>query len=262
MKVILSRKGFDSANGGMPSPVVDGELLSMPIPSPEGANPRRFSDLEHEGLNYFELLKQLKPSFSDACCHLDPDIRSGLAQRDGWVPAFGQVGAAQSHLEKQGVGLGDLFLFFGWFRNTVRKNGGLVYRGPDIQAIFGYLQIGEVLKGDAIADRCLWHPHAGSEYSCKNNALYLASDALVIDGVPTGLPGSGVLAFRDDLVLTKPGASRSRWKKHPWMERARISRHSADNLKDNYFQSVFIGQEFVIQDDAAVCRWAEGIIRG
>ena len=34
MKVILSRKGFDSSNGGCPSPILpDGTLLSLPIPT-------------------------------------------------------------------------------------------------------------------------------------------------------------------------------------------------------------------------------------
>ena len=34
MKVILSRKGFDSANGGILSPIFeDGTMLSFPIPS-------------------------------------------------------------------------------------------------------------------------------------------------------------------------------------------------------------------------------------
>lgn len=33
MKIILSRKGFDSGNGGFPSPKMpDGTLLTMPIP--------------------------------------------------------------------------------------------------------------------------------------------------------------------------------------------------------------------------------------
>ncbi len=33
MKVVLSRKGFDSANGGIPSPIMpDGTMLSLPIP--------------------------------------------------------------------------------------------------------------------------------------------------------------------------------------------------------------------------------------
>ena len=35
MKVIISRKGFDSGYGGMPSPILpDGTMISMPIPSP------------------------------------------------------------------------------------------------------------------------------------------------------------------------------------------------------------------------------------
>ena len=34
MKVVLSRKGFDSANGGIMSPIFeDGTMVSFPIPS-------------------------------------------------------------------------------------------------------------------------------------------------------------------------------------------------------------------------------------
>jgi len=37
MKVILSRKGFDSGYGGFPSPVLpDGTMLSLPIPVSSG----------------------------------------------------------------------------------------------------------------------------------------------------------------------------------------------------------------------------------
>ena len=33
MRIILSRKGFDSANGGYPSPIMpDGRMVSLPIP--------------------------------------------------------------------------------------------------------------------------------------------------------------------------------------------------------------------------------------
>jgi hypothetical protein len=39
MKIILSRKGFDSAHGGIASPVFPGgEMLSFPIP---GTNPAK-----------------------------------------------------------------------------------------------------------------------------------------------------------------------------------------------------------------------------
>ena len=51
--------------------------------------------------------------------HLDPDIdRSADNRLPGWRPALGQTGAAQTHLEGQGVGPGDVFLFFGWFREV------------------------------------------------------------------------------------------------------------------------------------------------
>ena len=39
LKVILSRKGFDSSNGGCPSPIMpDNTLLSFPIPSDDGVS--------------------------------------------------------------------------------------------------------------------------------------------------------------------------------------------------------------------------------
>src|SRR6267378_2603959 len=33
MRVIFSRKGFDSAAGNPPSPIIDGEPISLPIPT-------------------------------------------------------------------------------------------------------------------------------------------------------------------------------------------------------------------------------------
>ena len=45
MKIILSRKGFDSANGGIVSPIMeDGTLVSFPIPADEDDN-GNFDDL-------------------------------------------------------------------------------------------------------------------------------------------------------------------------------------------------------------------------
>ena len=52
MKVILSRKGFDSMNGSCPSPIMpDGTLLSMPIPSDDEAN---YDDLYYNGIYRIE----------------------------------------------------------------------------------------------------------------------------------------------------------------------------------------------------------------
>ena len=58
---------------------------------------------------------------------------------------FGQVGAAEKHLENRGVGAGDVFLFFGLFRNVEKSAGRWTYvRGAlPVHVIFGWLQIAE-----------------------------------------------------------------------------------------------------------------------
>jgi hypothetical protein len=84
MKVILSRKGFDSKFGGMPSPIMpDNTLLSMPIPSLNGNN--KYSDLQYGGISYETILKKLRPKKYNAIhlkykgkCHLDPDLRRDI----------------------------------------------------------------------------------------------------------------------------------------------------------------------------------------
>lgn len=118
MKIILSRKGFDSVSGGCPSPILpDGALLSMPIPSQKGV---RYADLTYGGHTYADILTGLNPKRQYEACHLDPDIRSGIRTipvKD-WKPAFGQTGSAAGMLQNAGVTVGDLFLFFGLFRQT------------------------------------------------------------------------------------------------------------------------------------------------
>lgn len=61
MKIILSRKGFDSENGGYPSPIMpDGRLISLPIPSWDD---NCYSDLILDNeISYFDIMQQLKPT--------------------------------------------------------------------------------------------------------------------------------------------------------------------------------------------------------
>lgn len=257
MKIILSRKGFDSQYGRIPSPILpDGTLLSLPIPTSESGC--RFIDLRHGGLPYSELIVSLggDQTVASGCCHLDPDLRLGSAP--GWVPAFGQTGAAQTHLTNQGVGIGDLFVFFGRFRQTEhRPDGALRYANgaPAQHIVFGYLQVGAIVQGDQIGDYP-WHPHAENPHPQHNNTLYLARDRLT----GTDLPGAGVLAHRPDRVLTAPGLAQSRWRLLDWMPQTRISYHSAGSCRDGYFQSAAKGQEFVVDATPAVRAWAESII--
>ena len=178
MKVILSRKGFDTGNGGCASPIMpDGTLLSLPIPTDDQLT---YDDISYKGLSYQQLLKQLNPKENYHGCHLDPDLRKDirLSVPVNWQPAFGQSGSAQGELQNQEVGEGDLFLFFGWFRQVEKtSDAGYCYvpNAPDLHVIYGYLQVEKVLtQADDIA-KCEWHPHADFDrHDNRNNALYLA----------------------------------------------------------------------------------------
>ena len=121
MKVILSRKGFDNQYGGQPSPILpDGTLLSFPIPAKN--EDIRYSEIFYEGKSYLDIIKELNKNSKikdNYVCHLDPDIRF-IKERyiKNWRPLFGQANSALGHLNKQEVGIGDVFLFFGSFRKT------------------------------------------------------------------------------------------------------------------------------------------------
>lgn len=69
MKVILSRKGFDSKNGGMPSVIMpNGDMVSMPIPALHGQS---YASLHYKGKRYSKLLKELRPAFRERNCHAE-----------------------------------------------------------------------------------------------------------------------------------------------------------------------------------------------
>ena len=121
-KIILSRKGFDSANGEMASPIfTDGRIISLPIPEDSKKKIEDFSlqysDIQNDGKTYREIIRQLRPNHEhlDDYCHLDPDIYKSIKNREmEWEACFGQSTAALSHLDSQKVNVGDIFLFFGW----------------------------------------------------------------------------------------------------------------------------------------------------
>ena len=126
MKIILSRKGFDSSSGKQANPILpDGTLLSLPIPDKEDTI--SFSSLKWNGMSYYDIIHSLNPKTKytiDSRCHLDPDLRKGVKDRlPNWKPAFGQCEAAQGLLSNAKVQKGDIFLFFGWFRQAAPASG-------------------------------------------------------------------------------------------------------------------------------------------
>lgn len=268
MKIILSRKGFDSGAGGCASPIIDGSrIVSLPIP--DGRSPYRYDQLV-----VIDDFPRMVQDLSGARvtgrnrAHLDPDLDGATLKRmDGWKPAFGQTGAAQSHLEAQGVEVGDVFVFFGWFRDVERGTDGrwsFAKGGRSIHAIFGWLQVGAIVplrNGDKnewveypwLAD----HPHV-HRTADPRNVVYVASDELVLPGVEsTGLKGGGsVLTLNEQRTLTDlTSRNRSTWRLPSWFRQADgqspLSYHASpdrwnDHGDDVQLQSVARGQEFVL----------------
>ncbi len=134
MKIIFSRKGFDSGSGGAPSPIIDGRPTSLPIPTLQMPSITTYADL---GLGAIveQVTRHIKAGkgriAGASLCHHDPMFEGGRC-------AFGQSGAAQGHLSNNGIGAGDVFLFFGLFANLDDNDRH--------HRIFGYLKVEEVMK--------------------------------------------------------------------------------------------------------------------
>ena len=281
IKIILSRKGFDSAAGGYPSPyfIETGKLLSLPIPEDNGNNidtGNLYSDLVYDGKSsYLDLMKELgMKNFENRHVHLDPDLNSDTLnnRNENWNGIFGQSSSAQAHLRNKGVKQGDIFLFFGWFRDAIMTNDGYKFiNGTDKHIIWGYLQVGQVesiKKDDVYSEWKNNHPH----YYYRNrqqNTGYIASNILSFN---KNYKGYGIFKFKDPLLLTSPGQKkRSIWKLPKYFypsEGTTMSYHEKIenksgkliwDLKDDHciLQSVGRGQEFVIEGDNRILDWVK-----
>ena len=270
MRIILSRKGFDSSSGGCPSPVVDGRPYSLPIPA-KGPSPTRYADLE-VGRFVTDLTRgKLTPS---TYCHLDPDLDIQARPRTnshGWRGSLGQESAAQSHLSNQGVQAGDLFLFFGLFRDTFKHDGTWVFRGTPYHAVFGWLQVAEVLGVSGNEEQILkdhpWlieHPHLHGDWPAQN-AIYIANMSLDIPGLD--LPGWGLLPA--PWKLTEEGSrGPATWRVPTWLDPTQggtgMTYHPPTRwLGKARLKAAGRGQEFVAQaqDRADALEWVCGLLK-
>lgn len=238
MRIILSRKGFDSAAGGGASPIVNGQPISLPIPT------GGYSNTAYADLGLGDLVKAAsRGKFTGKdFCHHDPMFRN-----DGTC-LFGQCSAAQTHLVNQGVGIGDVFVFFGLFREEAT--------GEPHHRIFGYQQIEQIIDlatcSDAVRGQyaALSHPHALGMHA-KNDVIYV---------------GRGRTAQHDSarLRLTVPDGPPSLWQRPDWLKRGGLSYHDrADRwIRGGRLRSVARGQEFVadIGRRKVPREWLEDII--
>lgn len=279
MNIILSRKGFDSSAGGVPSPIFpSGEMYSLPIPElylARLANPLRYQDIHSDrasGVSVGGLVRDLTKGRYEpqTPVHLDPDLNPlSLPREEQWRPVFGQAGAAESHLQNQQVGPGDLFIFFGWFREVECVGG--VYRyirtAPDLHVIFGWLQVERRIAlrtpAQLHAHVPVWahyHPHCRAAVYEQPDSLYVATPHLSLPGIQLDQPGGGVFRrHTPTLQLTAEGRTRSYWRLPRWLypgpDRRGLSHHEDLSHWEIDGDSVVLnsggrGQEFVLDCQA------------
>ncbi|KAA1174434.1 hypothetical protein FWJ25_09400 [Marinobacter salinexigens] len=280
MRLILSRKGFDSSAGGCPSPVLpDGSLCVLPIP--DGRSGIRYGDVSYAGRRLGKVARDLTGGRirAGSGAHLDPDlVRSSIERSEGWRPVLGQTGSAQGHLRNQGVQTGDLFLFFGVFRRAElwQRRWRFVPGARPFHAIWGWLHIDEVHRIDDIPQSAMewarYHPHFHGEPDA-GNTLYVASDSFRFPGSNVPVAGSGVFPMLENhRILTDPEARLpTRWRLpdifYPETGREPLSYHARSDRWHLaspwcYLECAARGQEFVLDMEAypGVADWLERIL--
>ena len=246
-------------------------MFSLPIPS---GDEETFKDLQHGDVDIETVVSGITNGRTSGRnrVHLDPDLnfkayryRKDRANWQQWRGMLGQAGIAQSHLNNQGVGNGDIFLFFGLYRRVEETAQGwrFVRAAPELHVLWGWLQIDQKYPVANIGPNDLaWarhHPHIFSKYGDAKNTVYAASMKLDLGGADDRRKsvGWGVFPrFDQRLVLTNPdGAGVSDWRLPRWFypddnkppltyhpDRKRW-RHDTNYA---YLQSVGRGQEFVL----------------
>jgi hypothetical protein len=296
-RIVISRKGFDSSAGGCASPILSGEMISLPIPEHNNSwrRSRAPEFCKEKHLTYAELGKRCKSPITDLvtqlsrgrireadCVHLDPDIRRSLRNlSDKKMPlTFGQDRGSQTEL--RALEAGDLFLYFGWFRKAIEirpRNYTFARDGADVHAIWGWLQLGMRLdlpeKISLAHEVAGHHPHVSYHADRSPNCLYVASDKLSIF---PDISGAGTFSeFRSELCLSDRQENlpprrklRSAWCLPAFFRNIRMTHHQLsewDERGDCIYGKggAYRGQEFVFEtrgSEKEVAKWLESIFKG
>ncbi len=249
-------------------------MTSLPIPDRQ--SPISYEDIQWQEHNLGRMVAALTHGRIPAThrAHLDPDLVAGhLPRSPEWRPVFGQTGAAQGHLRNQGVCAGDVFLFFGLFREVLYSNDRLVWRpgAPARHVLWGWLQVERIVRVDDRTTRADWmayHPHCHRPVDI-NNTLYVAGEALQINGTAQqGLPGAGVFPrFSPRLALTAANAMRpGLWLLPDWLfprpDARPLTYHAAPARWQRHSDGILLdvaarGQEFLfhVADHPEAARW-------
>jgi len=268
MRIILSRKGFDSSYGSHPSIILpDNKMISFPIPvtQPE-------IGIAAEDILYVELGKTLDELLHELniknhyAYHVDPEIQNiKIADKvsffDRGYGTLGQSGAAASHLANNHISSIEIsknepavFIFFGLFSKTKRENGKLKYDGKPFHAIFGYVIADEAVKVSTISDtvhpELKSHLHYINQFEAnKKKDEYIKHDRNII------FKGKqfGTFKYSEDLRLTVNDSDRTtRWGTPDFIKSMTYNKKRIDDgVRSNnkiFFDAASRGQEFIITE--------------
>ncbi len=272
MKVILSRKGFEPTHGGIPSPIMpDGTLLLLPKPVEDGAI--SYHDLSYKGLSYYDIVLSLDKLQKESLdkfrthsgCYIMPENHTPPLE---WYPAYFHNGLLESHLNRQNISVGDIFLFYGWFRQTEYDNKHqlrFVPDAPELNIVFAYFQIGAIIKDISFFSKQYnWQLHTFiNKTDNVPSTIYLPTKKLSYNNHQ---PGCDILPYSSGQILTKPGYHYYQWQLPEFLcaPDVTITYHNNRNngfiSGKNYFKASAICEEFVIHGTYDLKQWVHSMI--
>jgi hypothetical protein len=276
MKLVLSRKGFDSGSGGCLSPYDhdNGQYIWFPIPEKVNSysNQIQYTDIPLKndflsglkGTNLSEVYKRLKgtdrvkiredeyTSIDDheLFAHFDPML--GIAP---WVDnekfnigkGFGQFNAAPQ-LKNHDVNEGSVFLFFGGFKSTVDRKISGYY-------IYGWLKVKKRIETYEECKEIIepynlhLHPHIteAAFKRNKNNYIFLPDQWLSED---LNIPGCGYFTTLNNhlLLSNNKESQKASWKLPNFFYNnlTQVHKKTWQNTNDGFcLVKTGIGQEFI-----------------
>ena len=293
MKVILSKKGFDSSYGQQSSIILPQKygykMISFPIPETNSNN----AGVPSENINYIfkdekpfnlkDLFNQLDITnkikfqeksktriFTENKFHLDPEvfITSEIRKKQNYA-AFGQSGPAAGALLDKSDPLekDDVFLFFGTFQRTFINNGKITYDDlmNPIHALWGYMIVDDIIHINK--DMTNIDNKYIQKYPDIENHLHFINRAnegdnnIIICG-----KRFGTFSYDEKYRLTKPDYQKTCWSISDAFKKANM-KYLITEKKDRIILDPKrilangIGQEFVTSnfDEEEMKKWLKGL---
>jgi hypothetical protein len=279
MKLVLSRKGFDSGSGGCLSPYNHdtGEYIWFPIPEKVNSysNQIRYSDVlvkngylsSLKGSNLSEVYKSLKGmdrvklrknervsiDDSELFAHFDPMLGTPpwIVKNDSCKigMGFGQFNAAPQ-LGNHNVNEGSIFLFFGGFQSTSNRKIAGHY-------LYGWLKVKKRIETYEDCKKIIepynlhHHPHITEAAFKRNKKNYiLLPDQWLYEDL--NIPGCGYFTTLNDSLLLSSNkeSNRATWKLPIFFYQNLTQVHlkTWENTQDGFCTvKTGIGQEFITE---------------